>query len=499
MSDANRRGPRLGELLVAARILAVDQVEAALRAQVMWGGRIGTNLIELGCLDLDGLSRALGRQHRLPAALARHFDVADPNLQGRMTADVAEKFSCVPLVRAQHNIVIAATGPLDARALAIIGDELGVGGNEIVVSVAAELRIRYHLERVFKIPRTTRFLRSRGKTVPPFPFQILPVTVDPGDDVELQLGDHPPDPARTDRELGGRVDTDRDEAAVTGAFRAQTDPGAVRATTEQDAVRPVIESPGFAGARSDAERRGDPIDDGVITEDLDDLTSQAIPMAELSRPLPAPEPAEEAVGRDRRKYVRTIADAPSPDSERALARIKVRRLPTEPHGGAAEERPPGSPSSLNESIRAIRRGNSREDVAELVLETIRSFVEACDAAMLMVVRGDVAIGWKGFARSGHTPPELAVPMEQPGLVPSTVSRNVTVRCSCDDLEALDQLLFRALGGVEGDLVIVPVPIAGQVMCVIATATESDASVTSLETIATAAGAAFARLMRAASR
>jgi hypothetical protein len=480
MSDANRRGPRLGELLVAARIVAVDRVDAALRAQVMWGGRIGTNLIELGCIDLDGLSRALGRQHRLPAALARHFDVADPNLQGRMTADVAEKFSCVPLVRAQHNIVIAATGPLDARALAIIGDELGVGGNEIVVSVAAELRIRYHLERVFKIPRTTRFLRSRGKTVPPFPFQILPVTVDPGDEVELQLGDRPPDPARTDRELGGRVDTDRDEAAVTGAFRAQTDGDAVRATTEQDAVRPVI-------------------DDGVITEDLDDLTSQAIPMAELSRPIPAPEPTEEPVGRDRRKYVRTIADAPSPESERALARIKVRRLPTEPQAGVAEERPASAPSSLNESIRAIRRGDSREDVAELVLETIRNFVEACDAAMLMVVRGDVAIGWKGFARSGHTPPELAVPMEQPGLVPSTVSRNVTVRCSCDDLDALDQLLFRALGGVEGDLVIVPVPIAGQVMCVIATATESDASVTSLETIATAAGAAFARLMRAASR
>jgi hypothetical protein len=478
MSDANRRGPRLGELLVAARILGADQVEAALRAQVMWGGRIGTNLIELGCIDLDGLSRALGRQHRLPAALARHFDIADPNLQGRMSADVAEKFSCVPLVRAQHNIVIAATGPLDARALAIIGDELAVRANEIVVSVAAELRIRYHLERVFKIPRTTRFLRSRGKTVPPFPFQILPVTVDPGDDVELQLGDPSPDPARTDRDFGPRVDTDRDpDAAVTGPFRAQTDRDALRPTTAQDAARPVI-------------------DDGVITEDLDDLTSQAIPMAELSRPLPAPA-VEEPVGRDRRKYVRTIADAPATDAERALARIKVRRLPTSPEG--AEESPASAPTSLNESIRAIRRGNSREDVAELVLATIRNFVEACDAAMLMVVRGDVAIGWKGFARSGHAPPELAVPMEQPGLVPSTVSRNVTVRCSCDDLDALDQLLFRALGGVDGDLVIVPVPIAAQVMCVIATATESDASVTSLETIATAAGAAFARLMRAASR
>src|SRR5215813_6501548 len=198
MSDANRRGPRLGELLVAARVLTIDQVDAALRAQVMWGGRLGTNLIELGCIDLDGLSRALGRQHRLPAALARHFDVADANLQGRMSADVAEKLACIPLVRAQHNVVVAATGPLDARALAVIADELGVTANEIVVSVAAELRIRYHLERVFKIPRTTRFLRSKGKTVPPFPFQILPITVEADADVELHLQD-----------MRGTGDTDR--------------------------------------------------------------------------------------------------------------------------------------------------------------------------------------------------------------------------------------------------------------------------------------------------
>jgi hypothetical protein len=44
--------------------------------------RLGTNLIELGYLDLDALSTALGRQHRMPAALARHFDKSDPELQG---------------------------------------------------------------------------------------------------------------------------------------------------------------------------------------------------------------------------------------------------------------------------------------------------------------------------------------------------------------------------------------------------------------------------------
>src|ERR1043165_265155 len=62
--------PRLGEHLVAAGLTTADQVERALRAQVLWGGRLGTNLVELHFLELDPLSTTLGRQHRLPAALA---------------------------------------------------------------------------------------------------------------------------------------------------------------------------------------------------------------------------------------------------------------------------------------------------------------------------------------------------------------------------------------------------------------------------------------------
>src|SRR5580765_2406076 len=117
---------RLGELLVAAGLLAVEQVEQALRAQVMWGGRLGTNLVELHYLELDPLSVALGRQHQLPAALARHFEKADPQLQRLLSADFAERFSCVPLLRMgpEGHVVIASLAPLATRQLAIIADEL---------------------------------------------------------------------------------------------------------------------------------------------------------------------------------------------------------------------------------------------------------------------------------------------------------------------------------------------------------------------------------------
>src|SRR5688500_9944782 len=155
---------RLGELLVAARLLDQEQIERALRAQVLWGGRLGTNLIELGLIDLDGLSRALGRQHGLPVALTRHFERSDRKLQERLGLALAAKWSIVPLlhVGSRKQIAIASLDPLPLDAMTEIGEQLQAKPDDIVVSVAAEMRVRYHLERVYGIKRPTRFLRSKG-------------------------------------------------------------------------------------------------------------------------------------------------------------------------------------------------------------------------------------------------------------------------------------------------------------------------------------------------
>src|SRR5258708_3881029 len=112
---------RLGELLLAAGLVTADQVEQGLRAQIMWGGRLGTNLVELGHLELDDLARMLGRQHRIPAALTRHFDRADRAVQQRLPAAVAERYGVVPLFRAgtqKDRIALVSAVPLPKDALA---------------------------------------------------------------------------------------------------------------------------------------------------------------------------------------------------------------------------------------------------------------------------------------------------------------------------------------------------------------------------------------------
>jgi len=429
---------RLGERLLAAGLLTHEQLEQALRAQVVWGGRLGTNLIELGCLDLDALASALGKQRALPPALGRHFDKADPTLQRAFAAELAAKHLCVPLLRFGNppRIAVVSIDPLSGDAREEIAEAFGLEADQIVPSIAAEMRVRYHLERIYGIKRGARFLRSRGKTIPPFPIF--------------------------------------DPSSMPFDIEEPTSPTVVPEATPQLAL---------PAQADDLAAMIDAAIDSVMT------------------------PAEPA-GRERRTYVKTIGDVePSAPEQplkvsdsQPLGRIPIRRLAvTSPPPVSRTAATSKVPTSLTDATRAIRRAAHRDRAADLIIDTLQRFAPVCDAAMLLVIRGEVAIGWKHFCRDGTTPPELAVPMDQPGLCVSAVERDCTARAPADDLGAIDMLLLRALGKMDGDLVVVPIPIAGKVMCLLAVVTAEAGEIAPIEAVAAAAGAAFARLIRDASR
>lgn len=470
---------RLGELLVASGLVTTEQVEQALRAQVMWGARLGTNLIELGFIDLDQLSTALGQQHGLPAALARHFEKVDRELQLLLSPDVAHKLTCVPLMRvgSERKVVIASCSPLTTKGLAIVADELCVDPREIIPSIAAELRLRYQLERVFGIQRPSRFMRSPGENRQSF--HNLEIEVEDSD-VDLQPYNESLDDLSIDVDLGysGAV-------PVEEHVEQLDDDDLMLEPTRERAPTDVEEHP--AGALE--------LDDLRLSEPADDLA------------VPTLVEEDNSSGKERRKYARTLGDGPVDrqsipipiipvstgpiPTAGALGRIAIRRVKKQ-----AGETADGN--TLGEATRSIRRATDRDKVAALVIEALFRFAPSCHAATMLVVRGGMATSWRGFCRSGAPEADVAVPLDQPGLVPRASHRNATARAPMSDLGPIDQLLLASLGAT-GELCIVPVSISGQVLCVIAMVTEPDAQLGSAESIAVAAGAAFARLMRDASR
>jgi hypothetical protein len=507
---------RLGELLVAARLLDQSQVERALRAQVVWGGRLGTNLIELGMLDLEAITRARGRKHKMPAALARHFERADRELQERLSTEIAQRWSAVPLLHVGPNkqqIAIAALDPLPREARLALAEELLCPPEAIVVSVAAEMRVRYHLERVYGIARPPRFLRSRNKsTQTPFPqFENVPVPID------------------SDAEVAVPIAVD-DSAHPTGrAGQAEEAPPTIASPAAMSATMPAL--PAIA-----------PADD---PDDIARLIDEAIEQVTVAD-------EEEPPGRDRRTYVRTVVetdrefpplkrppaaaalgnaatvlatptpppaepvdpptlhrqldgptlhqvDGPTLHHEpltQPLARVAIKRVaataPTEDLG-------PQTAGTFLEATRSIRRANNRDRVAERVIDALQRFVPVAEAAVLLFVRGDVAISWASFSRVGTPSADIVVPLEQPGLLPRVIDKNTNARASASELGPIDAALLRSLGDLHGDLVIVPIAVADTVMGMIATATEADAAIEAVESIAAAAASAVARLIRDASR
>jgi hypothetical protein len=475
--------PRLGELLVASGELTANAIEQALRAQVMWGGRIGTNLVELGYVDLDKLANTLGKQHRMPAALARHFEKSDPVLQAKLSADVAEKFSCIPLLHAgpgRSQVIVAALAPLPAKAIAIIAQDLEIAPGAIIQSVAGELRVRYYLERVYQIPRNQRYLRAKGKTVPPFPnFDIETLTFE---DSQVDV----PTPAVAPAVASAELIDDLAIEEARSELRIRFETKAQAAATLQ-----------LPQLHEDGEAHVEDLEAIALLEQHDDAL--AIPEALDTELTPA---------RERRRYVQTLDATPrtaaalaaeaEADIERSLGRIAIKKVVVQA-SAAVDEPVTGKGLTLGEATRAIRRSTDRDRVADLVAETLFRFMQSCEAAQLLVIRGGAAISWKGFSRTGTTLPDIAVPLDQPGLIPRAIARCQTTRQACSDLAPIDQLLLVSLGSQSGDLAIVPVSISDQVMCVIALAAHAQAPLSTAESVAAAAGAAFARLMRNASR
>ena len=381
---------RLGELLLQAGAITLDELEAALNAQVMWGARLGTALVELGSIDLDSLSNALAAQHHVPAALANHFDRADRSLQLLLSASLAERFECVPLSRVGKNaVVVAAVSPLDPKAIAILADELGVEPARIIFAVAPELRIRYALERVYKIARPQRFLRAPGS--PNAPKKQIALETQP-----LEL---------------------------------------------------------------------DPVD---LVED-DDLPDDAIPIH--TDPTPS----------ERRSYVPLIATAAR--SEIATSRTKTRTPRAEDSSGKEV------------ALEAIRAAPDREAVARLMIEAVSHLEPATRAAVLLIVRSDVAVSWTFFRKDGRGLDPTAVPLDQLGLVPAVIRKRKQLRAAHYDLSDVDHSLIVTLGVAGGEAIVEPLVLAGKVAAVLFVASHGGVVAEVITEVAAAAVTAFERLMR----
>jgi hypothetical protein len=157
---------KLGTLLLREAAISLGQLEAALRTQVLYGGRLGTNLVELGFLDLDSLGIYLAEVAGVPAATQNLFENASPVLIEDFGPERAERYGAFPLHISGDPLSLAAAmiDPLDSDGAHQLAEEWGT---PVIPHVAPELRLLYYLERHYGISRKQRFVRTGTRRAPP--------------------------------------------------------------------------------------------------------------------------------------------------------------------------------------------------------------------------------------------------------------------------------------------------------------------------------------------
>jgi hypothetical protein len=151
---------KLGTLLLRNAAIGLSQLEAALRNQVLYGGRLGTNLVELGYIDLELLSAYLAELNGFPIATPTLLDQADPGLLEKLGSEDAHRLRAIPLGYLGEGAGTVAVGLVEPTDTGVVEQVATLLGASVTPYVVPELRALYYLEKLFGLPRRARFVRS---------------------------------------------------------------------------------------------------------------------------------------------------------------------------------------------------------------------------------------------------------------------------------------------------------------------------------------------------
>lgn len=142
---------RLGELLQSEGLITQVGLEEGLESQVVHGGRLGTNLLELGLLDEKDLARMLGKQHNV--SFASGDMQADPAALALLDLQFADDKDVLPMRLDPTRVSLAVINPHDFETIDAIAFK---SGRRVVPVVIPEFRMHQLLRRYCKAFRPMR-------------------------------------------------------------------------------------------------------------------------------------------------------------------------------------------------------------------------------------------------------------------------------------------------------------------------------------------------------
>jgi type IV pilus assembly protein PilB len=149
---------KLGDLLLKAKLVTPEQVDAALKSQRDEGGKFGEALIRLGSVSETDITETLSQQFGVPSIDLAHFEI-DPTLIKVVPGEVARKYGVLPVNKTGATLTIAMSDPTNVFAM---DDIKFMTGYNVEPVVASEASLRRAIDKHYGTPRSV-VLKERPK------------------------------------------------------------------------------------------------------------------------------------------------------------------------------------------------------------------------------------------------------------------------------------------------------------------------------------------------
>jgi len=151
---------RIGETLIERGFLSRLQLEHALRLQLIFGGHLGTCLVELGFVEEASLAQTLASILGMKCARVQQLDDIPSEIVRMISREEVRKRRVVPFGVRRNSLHVAVTKPSSVSRLSTLT------GCRIVPYLAPEIYILRAMERYYGIPRRRRYLKVAYSSLP---------------------------------------------------------------------------------------------------------------------------------------------------------------------------------------------------------------------------------------------------------------------------------------------------------------------------------------------
>ncbi len=460
---------RLSSLLVRDGVVDVKRVERAFQRQVIYGGALDTNLLEMNAATENQLIQYASLATGIPPATRSDLEKLDPAMAERCPESLSLEHGVVPLASERQAMQVLVRDPVSLEALEALAEKLDTPVEPLLV---LEYRFFAARGRVYDIEVDSRFSKlavrmTREQTA-----------ATPGVGAESIVVDSP----AHRRQPGGAASPRRRRSSskpprapsVSDAHVSESETGGRAAVLEAATPAPSADaSSASSGGDVGAELAGAPVGDeaGAREEFEPEALAGSAPLPKAAgsgevqpEPADSPAPNGHAAATSGDGVALSAGQPGKPASPGGAASVPAQE--PAPGTAAREAAASSAPLGPREARRLLAGAEHRDDVFLLLLRALRSQTAY---AALLTIQGDAAIGRVAVAedpaltagiRETLIPLDVASPFKQ--VVSSDAPYIGPIATADDEVNAM---ISRLGGTLPPAALLLPVSLRGRVVAI----------------------------------